>query len=120
MMTMMGTYQRALSIEFDLRGLRHVRELEMDLWYKGQSIGTRRVDMFVENTVMVELKAVGELDDAHLAQAINYLEASGLEVGLLINFGGRSLEFRRVMPPYGRLAKPAGTLRLPEPPSDPS
>ncbi len=93
------TYQRALSIELELRGIHHIRELEMALSYKGHGIGTRRVDLFVENEVMVELKAVSELDDAHLAQAINYLEASGLEVGLLINFGSRSLEFRRVLWP---------------------
>lgn len=105
------TYQRALSIELGIRGVRHVCELEMDLRYKGHDIGKRRMDLFVEDLVMVELKAVTELEDVHLAQAINYLEASGLEVGLLINFGSRSLEFKRVMMPYGRRAKPAGVLR---------
>jgi GxxExxY protein len=104
------TYQRALSIELELRGIAHVCELDMPLSYKGRSIGSRRVDLFVEDTVMVELKAVIELEDGHLAQAINYLECSGLDVGLLLNFGSRSLEYKRVMQPFGRTAKPAGTL----------
>ena len=92
-------YQRALDIEMKQQGLAVSREHEMDIFYKGIKIGTRRVDFFVEEKVMVEIKAVKELDDAHLAQAINYLEAYGLEVGLLINFGSRSLQFKRVMKP---------------------
>ena len=90
-------YQWALSIELNLQNLAHNREQEMDLQYKGHHIGTRRVDFFVENSVMVEIKAVIKLEDVHLAQAINYLEAYGLETGLLINFGSKSLEFKRVM-----------------------
>lgn len=66
---------------------------------KGEQIGTRRVDFFVEGQVMVEIKAIIQLEDAHLAQAINYLEAYGLDIGLLINFGSRSLQFKRVMKP---------------------
>ena len=64
---------------------------------KGEEIGKRRVDFFVEGKVMVEIKAVSQLDDIHLAQAINYLEAYGLEIGLLLNFGNKSLQFKRVM-----------------------
>lgn len=90
-------YQRALAIELANTGLNFSRELEMDIFYKGQQIGTRRVDFLVEDAVMVELKAIIELEDVHLAQAINYLEAYKLEVGLLINFGAKSLEFKRVM-----------------------
>ena len=90
-------YQRALSIELNLQNLGHQREMKMDLMYKDQSVGTRRVDFFVEGLVMVEIKAVKELEDVHLAQAINYLEAYGLEIGLLINFGSKSLQFKRVM-----------------------
>lgn len=90
-------YQRALSIEMNLQGLNFVREMEMPLFYKGQPIGSRRVDFFVEDKVMVELKAVIQLEDVHLAQAINYLEAYRIGVGLLINFGSKSLQFRRVM-----------------------
>src|SRR5512135_1858502 len=92
-------YQRALDIEMSQQGLKFSREHEMDIYYKGNKIGTRRVDFFVENKVMVELKAVIQLEDVHLAQAINYLEAYGVEVGLLLNFGSRSLQYKRVMRP---------------------
>ncbi|RAV28053.1 MULTISPECIES: GxxExxY protein [Sinomicrobium] len=92
-------YQRALSIELNMQNLSHVREQEMDLKYKGYDIGTRRVDFFIENRIMLEIKAVKELEDVHLAQAINYLEAYGMEIGLLINFGNTSLQFKRVMKP---------------------
>ena len=92
-------YQRALSIELNLQGIMHEREKEMELTYKGYEIGHRRVDFFVENKIMVEIKAVKELEDVHLAQTINYLEAYGLEIGLLINFGNSSLQFKRVMKP---------------------
>ena len=92
-------YQRALGIELQLQGLDFTREQEMKTYYKGADIGTRRVDFFVDNKIMVEIKAIIELDDVHLAQAINYLEAYGLEVGLLLNFGARSLQFKRVMKP---------------------
>jgi GxxExxY protein len=90
-------YQRALEIEMLQQGLDFTREHEMRIFYKGVDIGTRRVDFFVEDKVMVEIKALTQLEDVHLAQAINYLEAYGLEVGLLINFGARSLQFKRVM-----------------------
>jgi GxxExxY protein len=93
-------YQRALSIELNMQGLQHEREKEMDLSYKGFPIGQRRVDFFVEEKIMVEVKAVKELEDVHLAQAINYLEAYGMEIGLLINFGNTSLQFKRVMKPH--------------------
>jgi GxxExxY protein len=89
-------YQRAMAIEMATQGLEFVREQEMPILYKGVEIGTRRVDFFVAGVVMVELKAIIALEDVHLAQAKNYLEAYGLEVGLLINFGARSLEFKRV------------------------
>ncbi|MES2734144.1 MAG: GxxExxY protein [Bacteroidota bacterium] len=88
-------YQRALAIEMEKQGLSYQREMEMEIYYEGIHIGTRRVDFFVEATIMVELKAVSSLNDAHLAQALNYLEAYQLPVGLLINFGSKSLEFKR-------------------------
>ncbi len=88
-------YQRALAIEMSKQGLSFQRELEMPIFYDEQQIGTRRVDFLVEDKVMVELKAVTVLEDVHLAQAINYLEAYKLEVGLLFNFGAKSLEFKR-------------------------
>jgi GxxExxY protein len=92
-------YQRALAIELGMRNIEFVREMEMPLVYKGFDIGTRRVDFFIEEKIMLEIKAVVKLEDVHLAQAINYLEAYGLEIGLLINFGNSSLQFKRVMKP---------------------
>ncbi len=89
-------YQRALAIEMDEAGLAYSQEHEMDISYRGHHIGTRRVDFFVEDKIMLELKAVIQLEDVHLAQAMNYLEAYGMEIGLLINFGARSLQYKRV------------------------
>lgn len=89
-------YQRALAIEFNLNGLVFKREMEMPIFYQDEQIGTRRVDFFVENSVMLELKAVEKIEDVHKAQAINYLEAYNIGDGLLINFGGLSLEFKRL------------------------
>ncbi len=94
-------YQRALAIEMESQGLEFAREFEMTINYKEVDIGTRRVDFFVEEQIMVELKAVIQLEDVHLAQAINYLEAYRMDIGLLINFGSRSLQFKRVMKPTG-------------------
>ena len=104
-------YQRALAIEMAEQGLTFQRELEMQIYYRAQKIGTRRVDFLVEDKVMVELKAVTVLDDVHLAQVINYLEAYALEIGLLINFGAKSLEFRR-----GINSKIKSTRSTPSPP----
>jgi GxxExxY protein len=89
-------YQRALVIEMKNHGLEFDREMEMDIYYEGIHIGKRRVDFFVEKTIMVEIKAVSRLDDGHLAQAMNYCQAYNLPIGLLINFGSKSLEFKRV------------------------
>ncbi|MBS1783217.1 MAG: GxxExxY protein [Bacteroidetes bacterium] len=90
-------YQRALEIEFTDNGIAFSREHEMPIYYKQQQIGTRRVDFLVEGVVSVELKAIIQLEDVHLAQAINYLEAYDLEIGLLINFGAKSLQFKRLI-----------------------
>ncbi|MBD1393567.1 GxxExxY protein [Mucilaginibacter glaciei] len=89
-------YQRALAIEMDKWGLLFSRELEMEIYYDNVNIGTRRVDFLVESKIMVELKALSKLEDVHLAQALNYLEADKLGTGLLINFGAKSLDFKRV------------------------
>ncbi len=89
-------YQRAMAIEMEKQGLGFKREMEMTIYYDGRSIGTRRVDFFVENKIMLELKAVIRLEDVHLAQAMNYCQTYNLPTGLLIIFGGRSLEFKRV------------------------
>ena len=88
-------YQRCLAIEFDNIGIEFQREVEMPIFYKDVEVGKRRVDFLVKDRVLVELKAIKELDDSHKAQIINYLEAFRLEIGLLINFGEKSLKFKR-------------------------
>jgi GxxExxY protein len=89
-------YQRALAIEMEKQGLTFQREMNMTIFYEGIDIGTRRVDFFVEDNIMVELKALTIIEDVHLAQAMNYCQAYHLPIGLLINFGAKSLEFKRV------------------------
>ena len=89
-------YQRALAIELNLAGIEFSREFEMPIYYREMQIGTRRVDFLVEGVISVELKAITRLEDVHFAQAINYLEAWNLEIGLLINFGENSLNFKRL------------------------
>ncbi|MDR0516180.1 MAG: GxxExxY protein [Fibromonadaceae bacterium] len=89
-------YQRTLEIEMQRAGLNFAREMEMPIFYRDIQIGTRRVDFFVENLIMVELKSLTSLENIHLAQAKNYLEAYKMQIGLLINFGANKLEFKRV------------------------
>ena len=88
-------YQRALAIELEQNGVPAQRELEMPIYYRDREIGSRRVDFLVNETVLVELKALTALNETHHAQIINYLEAYRLPIGLLINFGAASLEFKR-------------------------
>ncbi|MFN8278787.1 MAG: GxxExxY protein [Saprospiraceae bacterium] len=88
-------YQRSLEHEMMMQGLSFAREFEMPIIYKELQVGTRRVDFLVEDKISVELKALTQLEPVHLAQAINYLEAYNLEIGLLINFGETKLKFHR-------------------------
>ena len=88
-------YQRALELELRVMALDYAREFEMPVFYMNQQIGTRRVDFLVDGKISVELKAIIKLEDVHIAQAMNYLEAYNLEIGLLINFGSKKLEFNR-------------------------
>lgn len=92
-------YQRAMAIELKKNLISFDREQEITISYKGEPIGSRRADFLIEGKILVELKAISELEDVHLAQAINYLEAYGLEIGLLLNFGNKTLQFKRVMKP---------------------
>lgn len=92
-------YQRALEIELQESGLNFAREFAMPIYYKRQRIGERRVDFLIEGIISVEIKAMLKLEPVHFAQARNYLEAYNLEVGLLINFGSISLEFKRLQNP---------------------
>ncbi|MFI5160946.1 MAG: GxxExxY protein [Sphingobacteriales bacterium] len=89
-------YQNALEIEMAEQGMKFEREKEMPILYRGRQVGTRRVDFFIGSEIMLELKATIQLEDVHLAQAINYLEAFNKEIGLLINFGSQSLTFKRL------------------------
>lgn len=88
-------YQRCLAIEMQDNHLHFAKEIEMPLYYKDQQVGTRRVDFLVENIILVELKALLEITSAHHAQILNYLTAYKLKIGLLINFGEKSLVFKR-------------------------
>jgi GxxExxY protein len=90
-------YHRALAKEFKLQGVQFQDEYEIKIYYKSDQVGLRKVDFFVEHQIPVEIKAVSDLTDANLAQAKNYLEAGGIEVGLLINFGSASLQFKRLI-----------------------
>jgi len=96
-------YQRALANELLLKGVSFVREYEMPIFYKNEHIGTRRVDFLVESVVSVELKAISQLENVHFAQALNYLEAYNLEIGLIINFGAKKLEYKRLINPRFKL-----------------
>lgn len=89
-------YQRALAIELVIAGIVFSREFEMSIFYRKEQIGTRRVDFLINELISVELKAITNLEDVHFAQAINYLEAYNLEIGLLINFGETKLNFKRL------------------------
>ena len=89
-------YQKALEIEMKIANLPFSKEHEMPIFYRNEQIGTRRVDFLVDGIIAVELKAITQLDNVHLAQAINYLEVYNHEVGLLINFGETSLNFKRL------------------------
>ena len=90
-------YQRALAKELEAAKIDFKREVEMPIYYKGEPLGTRRVDFLIASVVSVELKAITKLEAVHLSQAINYLEAYNLEIGLLINFGAKRLEFKRLI-----------------------
>jgi GxxExxY protein len=92
-------YQRCLAIELREAGIDFRREIEQAIFYKGFDVGTRRADFVIEDKVVVELKAIIQLEDVHLAQAKNYLVAYGFDIGLLINFGALRLEYKRIYHP---------------------
>jgi GxxExxY protein len=89
-------YQRALVIEMKNAGIKFEEEFELPVFYKGEKIGLRRVDFWIESTISLEIKAKSDLDSSHLAQGINYIEAANIPAGLLINFGAASLQFKRL------------------------
>lgn len=96
-------YQRCLAIELEKEGIDFRREVEQDIFYEGQQVGTRRADFIIDNSIVVELKAMIRLEDVHLAQAKNYLTAYNFDIGLLLNFGASSLEYKKVF--HNRLSE---------------
>ena len=99
-------YQRCLAIELERAGVSFEREQEHDIFYEGTRVGTRRADFVIENLVIVELKALINLEDVHLAQAKNYVVAYDKPIGLLINFGARSMQFKKVFNPKYKTTNP--------------
>lgn len=89
-------YQRCLALELEKKHIKFARELEMPIYYEDTEVGTRRADFVIEEKVLVEIKAVIKLEDVHLAQVLNYLQAYRIDIGLLINFGSNSLEYKRL------------------------
>lgn len=89
-------YQRCIAIELERAGISFQREQEQEIYYEGIHVGTRRADFVVERKVIVELKAIVNLEDVHLAQAKNYVVAYDFPIGLLINFGSASLQFKKI------------------------
>ncbi len=98
-------YQRCLAIELQIAGISFQREVEQPIFYKGNGVGVRRADFIFEDRLVLELKAVIELEDVHLAQAKNYLSAYNFDVGLLINFGAKSLQHKRIFRTEKRASK---------------
>ncbi|HRI00887.1 MAG TPA: GxxExxY protein [Saprospiraceae bacterium] len=96
-------YQRCLAIELQKEGIDFQREVEQEIYYEGHNVGIRRADFIIDNSIVVELKALIKLEDVHLAQAKNYLTAYNFDIGLLINFGATSLEYKKVF--HNRLSE---------------
>ncbi|MEI2759346.1 MAG: GxxExxY protein [Bacteroidia bacterium] len=99
-------YQRCLAIELERAELSFGREVDQTIFYESIEVGTRRADFIVEDKVIVELKAVINLEDVHLAQAKSYVVAYDFEVGLLINFGATSLQYKKVFHPVKHPVNP--------------
>lgn len=91
-------YKEALQLEFDTRKIKYQREKCFDIYYKGNPIGKSYfIDFFVENEILLEVKSVSELSDNHVSQTLNYIKASGKKVGLLVNFGPKKVEYKRLV-----------------------
>ena len=92
-----SVYEEALAVEFELKGIKFQRQKELPVFYKGRNIKQFACDFIVEDKVIVELKAIKQIGEIEKLQVINYLKASGYEVGLLFNFGNKSLEWKRLI-----------------------
>src|SRR6476469_9755533 len=88
-------YQRSLKIELEEKGFKCGLEVGKNIYYKGVLVGKRRLDLIVNDKVLVELKAISELDWLEYNNVVNYLKVFNIEVGLLLNFGSKSLQFKR-------------------------
>jgi GxxExxY protein len=88
-------YQRALLVELGKRGIESKAEQELPVYYEDVLVGKRRLDLLVENKILIELKAVSELEKKYFNQVLNFLEAFNVEIGLLLNFGTESLQIKR-------------------------
>ena len=89
-------YQRCLAIELDKASIEYKREVDQTIFYEGIEVGTRRADFVVNSAIIVELKALINLEDVHLAQVKNYLTAYNFEKGLLLNFGSLKLQYKLI------------------------
>lgn len=107
-----AVYQKCMAIELKKSGINFLQEADVGIYYENIIVGRRRVDFLIEEKITVELKAVSDLTDAHLAQALNYLEANSLEIGLLINFGSKSLQFKRLIN-QRKINNPANPIQNP-------
>jgi GxxExxY protein len=92
-------YQKALEIELRNRKIQFEPQKSIEIRFKGEMVGWQLLDFFVDDKVVVEIKALSKLDTDHEAQIISYLKATDSEIGLLINFGTRRLEYKRIFPP---------------------
>ncbi len=92
-----SVYEEALAVEFGLRDIAFQRQKSLDVFYKGKFIKQFVCDFLVEKAILVELKAIKELTPVELSQLLNYLKATGLKIGLLLNFGASSLQYKRVI-----------------------
>ena len=90
-------YEQALMIELGENGLRYESQREIEIAYHGEKVGIHRLDMVVEDAIIVEFKALSRLSSVEEAQLLNYLKATGLKRGLLINFGASSLQYKRLV-----------------------
>ena len=91
-----GVYEEAWAYELELRGFAFERQKAVTVWYKGRTVGTHRLDLVVDGKILLELKAVSALNDVFKQQVLSYLKATGLKLGILINFGAKRVEYTRI------------------------
>ena len=99
-----SVYRRALLLALEEKGITAASEVPLEVFFRGQVVGVFQADLVVEQKVIAELKVASHLTSAHKAQVINYLQATGMDIGLLINFGKAHVDHRRVYRPGSRLA----------------